>query len=401
MPRLLKLSLLLLPLLLLLVVCEGTFFPEATFSRKTQGDLFGVLKAVPSPDLRLSSFWQGAFQSAEESSFEANLTFKPGLVRTENTHNLALFREISAHTVIPLLLGKQNTLFEMSYVDSLNAVCDEKHDVPLPAPGSVEESAQRLGQAARAFAALGIDFIMVLYPSKVWLLPDRVPARFKLPGGKEKAAAGLSHFLAELRKNGVPVIDGVEALTELRQKNPSLPLYNHGGTHWTDAAACSVVQRIAARLPKVGMSSTPGSSGLDCVLGPPAPASGIDIDIAELSNVWDIGRFTDQLPRVTPTLTQPLAGGPRSTLVIGSSFSSHLVRLMKRARMVRDVNYIEYYRRVPPSHINWKREPDTRQLVIFEQWQASRMDNNLAEFLDDLEFHSTRFRDAMQAARTH
>jgi hypothetical protein len=401
MPRPLKLGLLLLPLLLLLVVCEGAFFPEATFSRKTQGDLFGVLKAVPRPDLRLSSFWHGTFQSAEESYFEANLTFKPDLVRTENTLNLVLFQEISAHTGIPLLLGKQNTLFEMNYVDNLNAVCDEKHDPPPPAPGPIEESAQRLGQAARAFAALGIDFMVVLYPSKAWLLPDRVPARFELPGGKLKAAEGFSHLLAELRKNGVPVIDGVEALTELRQKNPSLPLYNRGGTHWTDPAACSVVQRIVARLPKEGTSRVPGSSGLDCVLGPPAPASGIDTDIAELSNVWDIGRFTDQIPSVTPTLTQRLAGGPRSTLVIGSSFSSHLVRLMNEAHVIRDVNYIEYYRHARSGRINWKRELETRQLVIFEQWQASRMTSNLSEFLDDLEFRSPRFRHAMQAALAH
>ena len=392
MARFFKLALLLLPLALLLAVGVGTVFQPGSGSALT-----GVVRATPRPHLSASSFWKGTFQSKAEGYFDAELAFKAVLVRSENSLNLLAFREISAHTDIPVVLGKQDTLFEKNYIDNLNAVCDEKNDPPPPAPGSVEETSRRMGQAARAFSALGIDFLFVFYPSKAWLLADRVPERFKLAGGKERAEAGYLHLLAELRGNGVPVIDGLAALMELRRTNPALPLYNRGGTHWTDAAACSVAQRIVASLAKEGTSDD-RQGGLDCVLGPAAPAQGTDMDIAGLSNLWSFERFKDRLPSVTPNLTQRLRGGPPSTLVMGTSFSDHLVRLLTQAHAIRNVGYFEYYRHANARRFNFKREFDKRQLVIFDQWQASRLTVNVTEFVDDLERRDPRFRAAMQAA---
>ncbi|MGC4091007.1 MAG: hypothetical protein QM756_24660 [Polyangiaceae bacterium] len=299
--------------------------------------------------------------------------------------------------MIPVVLGERNTLFELNHINNFNGVSDVKNDIPPRSAESPEVSARRLGRAARAFDALGVDFVFLLYPTKAWLLPQDVPQSFLLPGGHARAEAGLAHFIAELRKNDVPLVDGVAEAKDFANLNPGVPMWNRGSAHWTEALACHVNQQVmrvarAQAMKRRGEVGEP-DPGMRCKLLPPAEPTGSDVDLATLINVWDSSRFNDPVRPVS--VGRAARGGPSRVLIIGTSYSNPLKRFIARSGLGRSRS-AAYYR---SFHRNGLRLPDDfagQKLVIFEQWQWSYLTVNIQEFLDDMERETPEFAEAMR-----
>jgi len=304
---------------------------------------------------------------------------------------LLLLGDISAHTEIPIVLGKKHTLFEMNYINNHNGVSELKGDPPPRSPYPVAEQIRLVSRVARAFRALGIDFMVVFYPVKATVWSDRVRARYLLPGGSERAAAGYQQLLDGLHAEHVPVVDGGAEFARIFAEDPSFPLYNSGGTHWTNIGACQVARLMVAEL----SLANPGRSVLRCRRGAEQTAKAGDTDISELINVWDNSRFRDQIATVSASLNKPLAGGPKKVLFVGTSYSAHLVGQLQHPGVFRDVHRLMYYRHKDADEVAWKRVAD-RQVIVFEQWQWSYFTANVTEFIDDMTAHVPRFRNALQ-----
>jgi len=356
MPRSIKLASLLLPLVLLLAVLIDT-----PYHALWKGELFGVERNKTRPALTWTGFLSGKFQADFEAWLEQQLSLKAAMVRTDNTLNLLAFHDVSAHTQIPIVLGKRHTLFELNYINNYNGVSDLKNDPPPRSPYPVAEQVRLVSRASRAFHALGVDFLVVFYPVKASIWSDRVADRFLLPGGPEKSAAGYQQLLRDLAAEQVPVVDGAAEFSRVFAADPSFPLFNSGGTHWTSAGACQVAKLITAQLP----FSNPKHSALRCRLGSTHPAKMPDSDISELLNVWDNSRFCDQIPTVSITLNRPIPGGPKDALFVGSSYSWHLIEQLHRAKVFRDVDHLMYYRHTRVDEVDWARVAN-RQAIIFE-----------------------------------
>ena len=383
-----KVVLLFLPLALALSILIDTPFHALWGS-----NLLGVYSASVRPSISVGSFWRAKFQPELEAWFEQQLASKAVMVRTDNTISLLVFREISAHSGSTIVLGKHHTLFELSYINNRNGVSEFKGDLPPKSPYSVAESTRRMARAARAFRLLGIDFMIVFYPSKAAVLSQRLRSSYVLPGGVEKSEAGYQQLLDELRAGGVPVVDGAGLFSEIARETPNFPLYNSGGLHWTDAGACQVARLMLQQMPLANVAR----SDLRCRLGAGSTAEGGDADLAELSNLWDHSRFLDQIPSLTPSLSRRLSGGPRDALIVGTSFSEHFSRELHQAGAFRNVKRVLYYRHSNVADLQWEREV-LRPVVIFEQWQWSYLTVNLTEFLADLVANSARFADAYRQA---
>jgi hypothetical protein len=378
-----------LPLLLLPLLAALTVFVDTPYHRLSTGKLTGVVRVKRMPKPTWETFCSGAFQAKLEGWLEQEVSFKSVMVRTDNTVNLGAFGDISAHTGIPIMLGEQNTLFEMNYVNNTNGVSEVKGDPPPKSALTTEQEVERIGRAARAFRALGKDFLFVMYPSKGWIYRDRLPPRYRLPGGASRAQAGYEALVQALRAKGVTVIDGPRAYAEVGRRLPQLPLYNRGGTHWTDAGACEVTKLIFRRMSGVG------DARLVCDLGPAAPAYRVDADPAGLVNIWDNSRFIDMIPASRPSLSQPLDGGPRNALIVGTSFSAQIIRALTGAGAVDDVERLVYYRHTDARKAKWSRMLRAKHLVIFEQWQWAYITANISEFMDDLEANDPRYAAAL------
>jgi len=374
MSRFFKLTSLLLPLALLFAVLIDT--PYHALSKV---ELFGIDRTKTRPAFSLARFWSGKFQADFEAWLEQQLSLKAAMVRTDNTLNLLVLHDISAHTEIPIVLGKRHTLFEMNYINNLNGVSELKNDPPPRSPEPIADQVQLVSRVSRAFRALGIDFMVVFYPGKASIWRDRVPERYVLPGGPEKAAAGYQQLLRALAAEQVVVVDGAAEFSRRFAEDASFPLFSSGGTHWTNAGACQVAKRITAEL----SFSNPKHSSLRCRLGSTRTAKIADSDISELINVWDNSRFLDQIPTVSITLNRPIEGGPRDALFVGSSYSAHLAEELHRARVFRDVYHLMYYRHATVEDVDWGSIAH-RQAVIFEQWQWSYFTVNVSEFVEDM-----------------
>src|SRR5262249_33655772 len=155
MPRPLKLALLLAPLAVALAIAADT-----PLGILPQVKLKGVVVEAPAP---AGSFWAGRFQPAFERWFEQKLSLRGQMVRLDASVVLALFHEVAARAAIPIILGGDDTLFELNYIHAAN---DVYTDPPPPSPLSVDDSAQLLGRAARALARRDIAFVVVLYPAR-------------------------------------------------------------------------------------------------------------------------------------------------------------------------------------------------------------------------------------------
>jgi hypothetical protein len=83
-------------------------------------------------------------------------------------------------------------------------------------------------------------------------------------------------------------------------------------------------------------------------------------------------------------------------LVVGTSYSEHLIRELTQAGVFRNVSRFSYYRHPDADGIDWRRDVEFRRVVIFEQWQWSFLTVNTTEFLDDLALRDHRFARALR-----
>jgi hypothetical protein len=139
---------------------------------------------------------------------------------------------------------------------------------PCPPPGEGDKAGspgRTAGEPADALAAIddfaeqlrrrGIPLLFVLIPPKFDIYPDRLFADFE-PLALD-LGEGQRHFLAELARRGIPVLDLAPLFRAERAKNTE-PLYGAQDTHWTSYAARLAARAIAARLRAMGIASGPG-----------------------------------------------------------------------------------------------------------------------------------------------
>ena len=96
-----------------------------------------------------------------------------------------------------------------------------------------------------------------------------------------------------------------------------------------------------------------------------------------------------------PALNEPLAGGPKRTLIVGTSYSDHLARELHEAGVFRDIYRLSYYRHASAATTDWHRV-STRRIIIFEQWEWSYFTVNITEFIEDAAANVPRFADALK-----
>ena len=330
----------------------------------------------------------GIAQKKFDDWLASNFIFRAKILDMEALLSFKIFGEVFNFNgrSDQVVIGKNQQLYEKTYINRLNGVSDLKKDLPMSAPNSDDECAEKLGVAAKIFKSYGIKFMLIFYPHKAWIEPEFIPKKWLLNGGRERAAKAYNKLLITLKKNDVPVFDGAEFFLKLKQNHPEILLYSPGSTHWTGIAACHAMNRILEKL------SLQGDETLPPLLCSETQREVGDSDIARLLGLAVESYFYQNIRELKVTAPELPIGSPLKLFLNRTSFAGQLEFLLRTTDYAYVSTETQYYRRKNNVlQIDWNKDILSNDIILFDQPQASHITVNVIEFIEDLENNSTAY----------
>lgn len=233
--------------------------------------LWGVTAPAP-PQWSLDAFLSGETQKVVSARMGMMQPVFPISVRIRNQFLYSLFGVSGAPD---LLVGRERTLFEKSYVSEFCA------RGAAPDLAAVEAWATRLRAIQDAVSAKGKGFVYLISPSKAARNSDLLPPQVACPT-RALRSDKLAPWRAALDAHGVAYVDGATLMTQKAADYP-IRLFPRGGTHWNYLGAALAARELTHRLNASGRSSALPEYDFDW--RPRAEAQGTDIDLLRLMNL--------------------------------------------------------------------------------------------------------------------
>jgi len=206
---------------------------QAKFEFVKVKDLGGY--AVPPSDVTLGkdNWLDGSYQGSKEKYLKHNFGFRNSLLRAE--HQWA-FWAYGMSRVNGLIMGKENYLYEISYINARNGTeyLGDKRLVEL---------AYKAKEVQDTMRAMGKAFFFVIAPSKADYYPEYIPDKYVQEG--EPKATNYGTFSSEMKKNGVRLLDFNAWFLSMKDTT-SYPLYSKTGIHYSTYGAALAAKRIIA-----------------------------------------------------------------------------------------------------------------------------------------------------------
>lgn len=294
--------------------------------------LYGAEAVPPRPVFTWRDWLDGAYAPAMERRFDARLSVREHLVRTDNQLAYSLFGRLGARRGTQIVRGLDGWLYEKAYVDDYNR-----------GPEDPDEAVRRAREARRLqdlLSARKIGFAVLLAPGKVTVYPEHLP-----PGTLRRPAGAPGDYdlaRAALDAEGVNVLDARELF--LRWKPDSeFPLFPRTGTHWSYAAAA----RLSGELYR-NLERQTGFAYPELRLEGVRPARTFlheENDLGELLNLWSRRALAG--PQAHPVVTvRPAPGRPLPRLLfVGDSFAHTLNRLLDDHHAAGRQDLLYYFKR--------------------------------------------------------
>ena len=331
-----------------------------------------VLKGVTRPNKEVElchdSFHDQSYQKSVEQNFLRKSGLRPYLVKTDNQINFSLFRQLSNSYGFKAVLGRNNHLIERAYLASASKLGSKSEE-------KLEQKVKRLKSFQEALSSKGVEFLLLISPSKPGLYPEVVPAEFRVEG--EDRQSSYERFLPLLERYGVNHFD-TRAFLEGKKDESEHAFFSPSGTHWNALGACLVTSELISRI-----STMIGKAlkQIDCrPVGMRAKPLPIDQDLSDLANLWRPDVLLEPVPQVA---NRTIASGNEfrpNVLFVGTSFMWALLRYFDFHHTFAKRNLYYYFKRdykypqmsnhpIARDKISW-RHIAKRDIVIFEVNEA-------------------------------
>ncbi|WNJ20302.1 alginate O-acetyltransferase AlgX-related protein [Pontibacter sp. G13] len=192
--------------------------------------LQGAFTNPPEAQLSVESWFSGKFQSEAEAQLNAEVGFRPSLVRLRNELEYQLYGRTHAQYVFA---GKDGVLFEHRYIESL------KGDNFMGVDAIVERN-RKLKAIQDTLNGLGKDLLVMIAPGKGRLYPEYVPDHM-LP--TEQKPTNYPVTIADMQRQGIHLMDCMAWFYEIRDSVP-YPLMPKTGIHWSEYAEYLVTDSL-------------------------------------------------------------------------------------------------------------------------------------------------------------
>jgi alginate O-acetyltransferase complex protein AlgJ len=278
----------------------------ATLLRPRAKNLGGGERREPLPALTARAWFDGTFQKDFEEWHQQAFAPRNAFVRTANQVNYSLFSEIAFKESSQLVLGKENTLFQSSYIDAYNGI-DALSD------GEIDGFARDLRRLQDHLGRHGIAFLFFITPGKASICPEWIPDSRNL----RSARSNYEALVPRLDQHGVHTLDGHALMVALKQTS-GVPVFPKGGAHWNHYASFRVTQELIAAVERLAGRKMIHLN-LDGVRIEKRNI-GSDGDLARLANLWRTSTFDSENPHPVVSREAPPGATRVNALLVGGSF---------------------------------------------------------------------------------
>ena len=205
-----------------------TFYPIMDFE-----PLNGSFEEKVKPELNFDDLYSGKYQKLMEEYLNDNTGGRPYLVRINNQMEWWLFKATNVESVV---IGKENYLYEQSYIDAYYGTDFIGDDV-------VKEKMRKLARVRDTLESRGVKLVVAIAPGKGSFYPEYFPAEVKTKMQRTNYQAYKEAF----EKTNIPFVD-FRSWFESIKSTSKYPLFPKGGIHWSSygeiLAADSLIKRI-------------------------------------------------------------------------------------------------------------------------------------------------------------
>lgn len=287
----------------------------------------------------VSSWWDGIVQPEFEEWFSQQVGLRGVLVRTANQMAYSLFQELPQGKGTRVVSGREGFLYESGYVDAYRRGGQRTREELRRVSASTRRLQDRL-------AADGIDFWLVIAPSKAEIYPEYLPRQADVAG----RPARRSHYedmIGFLREDGVNVVDAHALFLEWKQDAAIPMLFPKGGTHWNRYGTARIVSILMDQMREAAGKNWPtiqvaGMESRQEILPP-------DNDLGELANLWQRDSLSG--PQIHPVLDIDPGTEKPNLLLICDSFGAMVGETLQHNRLIRQHDAYYYNTR----HQKWPR----------------------------------------------
>ena len=283
------------------------------------------LKAARPGDFTRAWF-DGSLQRWLEALAEADVGFRPVLVRSFNEAAFHLFRDLPRASV----LATDHDVYTYPELQGLNALVARKAYFE----DGYRALAPRLRSLQEELARRGKHFEVIIATSKALVSLDGVPDRY-LVAPREDMYRRAADVSAILKENGVNVVDGTGLLRRIRADGIST--HATSGVHWNRYSGCAVARQLLEDSRR-DLGDSVAKLGCDPPqLGPPWAT---DVDGLTMFELLTRGGLVT--PTSFPTLTPGLSGQTRF-LFVGDSFCFNVIDAIALSHAAGALTFRIYY----------------------------------------------------------
>jgi hypothetical protein len=322
------------------------------------------------PAFSMSGFASGEYQEKFKNWFHRKNGLWGYFLRWNNQLNYKLFSQIASGYKSALLLGKDNFLFQSTYLNSFNklsTISDKK----------MKKQAKRIGKLNKLLKESGKTLILLVSPTKIEAHPEFIQSKFIVPG-REARQSDYIKMKKLLIEQGVVLVDSAEVFQK-SIKPGELEYFSKTGAHWNERGACVAARETLAAFSNLINSALPEI--LCDSFSIRENASKYERDLLAMANLADETPFRFPAYSVNAVKSVKAETIRPNIMIVGTSFMWAILSYFEELSLFPEYYFYYYFKRrvynspldISGSNPNfefWKNDLDNSTLVLLEISQA-------------------------------
>jgi len=346
---------------------------QTKFTFIKESFLGGALIPAKTPTLGIKNIFTGEYQRTSEKWLARNTGLRSNFIKLHNQLNFWFFREVSLNLYERVIVGKDNYLYQNSYISSYNRLDIIPEEV-------IEEKVRKIKALQDFMKKRNRSLLLCITPSKATIYSEYIPDRF-IAEKRLNIKSNYDRLVPLLDKYGVIYADGRRLFLKL--KKDKWPLFPKSGTHWNYYGAFMYLSAVneklktlsGKKLPDLHLRGVRTSDKPEIFIG----LQTADDDIANVMNVFfpsfSYGNYVyPDIPRTEKNSNRP------DILIVGGSFNWQLIDIMFRYDLYSKMDFFYYFSRhhtlptsfidnsniIDKNSIKWKKDILSKDIILIE-----------------------------------